>query len=180
VHFNMPQWVTPVVNAVAPVTPNAKVVNRSAPGETAPVADAIRSAQARFPEGRVSRVSLPAKAGQPYEIRVRQPDELRQGPGATRISVDSGDASVLRVIDPERARGGDRFLAWLFPLHTGEAFGLAGRIFITLFGFVPLAFFVTGLVVWVKLRKKEAGLARHVQGLSPRILRSEGLRKVQG
>ena len=158
VHFNMPQWVTPLVNAVAPVTPNAKVSNRSAPGEAVPVAEAIRSAQARFPEARVSRVSLPAKAGQPYEIRVRQSGELRQGPGATRISIDSGDASVLRVVDPERASGGDRFLAWLFPLHTGEAFGLAGRIFISVFGLVPLVFFTTGLVVWVKLRRMKMGL----------------------
>jgi uncharacterized iron-regulated membrane protein len=158
VHFNMPQWVTPMVNAVAAVTPNAKVSNRSAPGAAVSVADAQRAAQARFPEAQVSRVSLPAKAGQPYEFRVRQPDELRQGPGATRISVDSGDASVLRVIDPERAAGGDRFLSWLFPLHTGEAFGLAGRIFISLFGLVPLAFFVTGLVVWVKLRRMKLGV----------------------
>ena len=47
-----------------------------------------------------------------------------------------------------------RFLSWLFPLHTGEAFGLPGRIFISLFGFAPLAFMVTGLVIWLKLRKK--------------------------
>ena len=176
VHFNMPQWVTPVVNAISPVTPHAKPMNRNPrTGEGIAVADAIAAAQASFPEGWVSRVSYPAKAGQPFEIRVRQPGELRQGPGATRISVDSGDGSVLRVIDPERARGGDRFLAWLFPLHTGEAFGLAGRIFISLFGFVPLAFFVTGLVIWIKLRKKETGLAKRAgaQPSSPRRIPSE-------
>jgi uncharacterized iron-regulated membrane protein len=175
VHFNMPQWVTPAVNAISPVTPNTKVQNKSAPGQALSVAGAQGAAQARFPEARVSRVSLPAKAGQPYEVRVRQPDELRQGPGATRISVDSGDGSVLRVADPERASGGDRFLAWLFPLHTGEAFGLAGRIFISLFGLVPLAFFVTGLVVWVKIRKMETGLARRASGRSPRGIPSEGV-----
>ncbi len=158
VHFNMPQWTTPVVNTVAPVTPASKAANRSAAGgKLVAVADAVRAAQASFPEGRVSRVAFPARAGQPFEIRVRQPGELREGPGATRISVDSGDASVLRVIDPERARGGDKFLAWLFPLHTGEAFGTAGRVFISLFGAVPLAFFVTGLLVWIKLRKKKLG-----------------------
>ena len=159
VHFNMPQWVAPAINAISPLTPNAKMLNRSAAaGNAVTIAAAVRSAQARFPEGRVSRVTMPAKAGQPFDIRVRQPGELRKGPGATRISVDSGDASVLRVIDPERARGGDKFLSWLFPLHTGEAFGLGGRIFISLFGFIPLAFFVTGVVIWVKLRKMKVGL----------------------
>lgn len=160
VHFTMPQWVTPLVNVISPVTPAAKLVNQSRlPGDAISVAVAVTAAQARFPDGRVSRVSIPAKAGQPFEIRVRQPAELRQGPGATRISIDSGDASVLRVIDPEQARGGDKFLSWLFPLHTGEAFGLGGRIFISLFGFLPLAFFATGLVIWAKLRNKKTGLA---------------------
>lgn len=161
IHFNMPQWTTPLVNVVAPVTPQARLSNRSSePGGPIPVAVAVAAAQARFPEGRVSRISFPARAGQPFEIRVRQRGELRQGPGATRISIDSGDASVLRVIDPERARGGDRFLSWMFPLHTGEAFGTGGRIFISLFGCLPLAFFVTGLVIWVKLRARHPGLGK--------------------
>ena len=94
---------------------------------------------------------------------MRQPGELRQGPGATRISIDSGDASVLRVIDPELARGGDKFLSWLFPLHTGEAFGIAGRVAISLFGFLPLMFFITGLLIWVKLRKKKTSPYRYLQ-----------------
>lgn len=158
VHFNMPQWVTPAVNLISPVTPHAKPVNRSLwSGDGVPVAVAVTAAQARFPDGRVSRVSFPAKREQPFEIRVRQSAELRQGPGATRISIDSGDAGVLRVIDPERAQGGDKFLSWLFPLHTGEAFGVGGRIFISLFGFLPLAFFVTGLVIWLKFHKRKIG-----------------------
>lgn len=164
IHFNMPQWTTPVVSAVSPLTPTTKVANQSVQsGETITVAAAVSAAQAKFPDGRVSRVTFPGKAGQPFEIRVRQPGELRQGPGATRISIDSGDASVLRVIDPEQARGGDKFLSWLFPLHTGEAFGMAGRIAISLFGFLPLMFFVTGLLIWVKLRKKKTTPYRYLQ-----------------
>ncbi len=75
------------------------------------------------------------------------------------------------MIDPERARGGDKFLSWLFPLHTGEAFGVGGRIFISLFGFVPLAFFVTGLVIWLKLRKK----TKKTQQQIPRVLHSSAV-----
>ncbi|NHZ43428.1 PepSY-associated TM helix domain-containing protein [Massilia aquatica] len=164
VYFNMPQWVLPVVGAVATLAPNGKAANRSAPAMalTAPVApsEAMAAAQARFPQARVSRVALPAKPGQPYEIRLRQPDELRAGDGATRVSVDSGDASVLRTVDPLRAPAGDTFLSWMFPLHTGEAFGVAGRTFISLFGIVPLMFFVTGLVIWIKLHRPKKRKAR--------------------
>ncbi|HEY0489602.1 MAG TPA: PepSY-associated TM helix domain-containing protein [Telluria sp.] len=155
VHFNMPAWSTPAIKAVAQVSPNAKLTNASAPSARGiSVADAVAAAQKQYSEGRVSRLSFPAKATLPFEARVRQPGELRMGPGATRISIDSGDGAVLRVIDPVTAKSGDKFISWLFPLHTGEAFGMAGRVFISLFGFVPLAFFVTGLVIWLKVRRK--------------------------
>lgn len=164
IYFNMPAWVTPAVNALSPVTPNEKLVNRSAPaaGPLAPAA-ALAAAQARFPEGRISRLNFPAKAGQPYEVRVRQPGELRHGDGATRITIDSGDGAVLRVVDPLRMQPGDRFLSWMFPLHTGEALGTAGRVLITLAGLMPLVFFVTGLVVWLKFRRPKAKAPRRAQ-----------------
>jgi uncharacterized iron-regulated membrane protein len=156
VYFNMPQWVKPAIEVVAPMSPAKKVANNSQPGTAGiSVADAVLSAQARFPEGRVSRVSIPASDNVPFEIRVRQPGELRMGPGATRISVDSGDGRVLKVIDPQSARSGDKLVSWLFPLHTGEAFGVAGRIIISFVGLLPLAFFVTGLLIWIKIRKKK-------------------------
>lgn len=154
VYFNAPEWVTPAIKTVSTVSPGGKLANKSVPsGSRVSSAEAVAAAQAEFPEGRVSRLTFPARPDQPYEARVRQPGELRMGPGATRISIDSGNGAVLRVIDPVRAQGGDKFISWLFPLHTGEAFGTAGRVFISLFGLVPLAFFVTGLVVWLKLRK---------------------------
>lgn len=159
IHFNMPKWVKPVVAVVAPVTTHPSLVNRSPAGAVAITPGAaVGAAQALFPEGRVSRVVFPAGTDLPFEIRLRQQDERRQGPGATRISIDAGDASVLRVIDPQRARGGDHFLGWMFPLHTGEAFGLPGRLVVSLLGLLPLAFFMTGLVIWVKLHKKKLGL----------------------
>lgn len=167
VYFNMPQWVTPVVNIISPVTAPNRLTNKShQPGQGISVAAAITAAQLRFPDARVSRVSFPAKADQPFEIRVRQPGELRKGPGATRLSIDSGDARILRVIDPEQARGGNQFLGLLFPLHTGEAFGLTGQIFASLFGFVPLLFFITGLVVWIKLRRPNQS---HFQNATTRM-----------
>jgi len=157
IYFNAPDWVTPAIRAVAPITKNGKAVNTSP--KDAPRIDAgtaMAAAQARYPEGRVSRIGMPAKPEQPFEVRVRQPGELRHGPGATRISVDAGSGAVLRTIDPLAARGGDWFVSTLYPLHTGEAFGLAGRILVSVAGLMPLLFFVTGLVVWIKFRRKPA------------------------
>lgn len=164
VQFNMPAWVNPLIGAVAPVTVNAKAANRSDGSARAAPAVALASAGEAFPDARPSRLTLPAKKNQPYEIRMRQPGEARQGDGATRITVDSGDGAVLRVVDPLRARGGDKFISWLFPLHTGEAFGAAGKAFTSFVGLLPLAFFVTGLVVWLKLRRPKKQARRQAQG----------------
>ncbi|NVD99369.1 PepSY domain-containing protein [Massilia sp. BJB1822] len=153
-HFNQPAWIAPVINAVAPLPTAGKAVNRS--DKSLPLiapADAVSAAQAAIPQGRVSRLSLPAKGDAPYEVRLRQPGELREGDGATRVSIDSRSGRVLKVVDPLRPQGGEAVVNWLFPLHSGEAFGTAGRIFISVFGLMPLVFFVTGLVIWSKRRR---------------------------
>ncbi len=155
-YFNLPDWIRPVVAQVATVTPLDKLKNSSSHGVPIGVEAAVAAAQAVNPAGRISRVALPADRKTPYEIRMRQPGEVRQGDGSTRITVDAYSSKLLRVRDPLTAPGGDTFLNWLFPLHTGEAFGVAGRVIITVAGLAPLAFMVTGLVLWLGRRKVKA------------------------
>ena len=174
VYFNMPAWVTPAIKAVAPLTPNAKAVNASdASTPRIGIGAAMAAAQARFPDGRISRVSIPAKPEQPFEVRLRQPGELRHGNGATRVSVDAGSGALLRVVDPLTARGGDWVVSTFFPLHTGEAFGALGRILISVVGVTPLAFFITGIVVWLRFRRKPA---KPVRPTAPAVARPAPVR----
>ena len=44
-------------------------------------------------------------------------------------------------------------LGWQFPLHSGQAFGVAGRIFFTVFGLMRLLFMLTVTLVWWKRRR---------------------------
>jgi uncharacterized iron-regulated membrane protein len=191
-YFNLPTWVTPLVGAVAPMAPNDKVRNAPLPkvapatGEQPPavegtaktdakgdakpapisVAQAMQLAQARFPDARLSRVSLPTGPAVPYEVRMRQPDEIRKGSGNTRVSIDAYQGTILKVRDPLTAAAGDRFLGWQFPLHTGEAFGIPGRVLVTLSGVTPLLFMWTGLLMWWRRRhpkRKAAAVARPVR-----------------
>ncbi|MBA5605374.1 PepSY domain-containing protein [Duganella sp. FT3S] len=157
--MNLPDWVRPVVGAVATLEHEAKAANGPAAGrQTIGVAAALEAAQRQMPQGRLSRLSL-GSARAPYEIRLRQPGEIRAGDGSTRISVDAYSGAVLRVRDPLAAAPGDAFLNWQFPLHTGEAFGLAGRLLVSLSGLAPLAFMITGLVLWLGRRKARGGPA---------------------
>ncbi|MBI3283791.1 MAG: PepSY domain-containing protein [Burkholderiales bacterium] len=151
-YFNLPAWVLPAVNAFARVTPAQKIAPVATPtaAQISP-AQALDIAQARYPQARLTRLALAVPAS--FEVRLRQPGELRQGDGATRLSIAAADGQVLRVQDPLTARGGDRFLGWLFPLHSGEAFGTAGRIFIAAFGVAPLLFFISGVLLWRRRRR---------------------------
>jgi uncharacterized iron-regulated membrane protein len=167
-YFNLPKWITPVVASVAPMAAADKVVNRSAPtGVSIGAGAAVAAAQRHFPAARVSRVALPAGASAPFEVRVRQPGEVRHGDGATRIFIDARAGDVLRVRDPLRAARGDTLLNWFYPLHTGEAFGIAGRAFISIFGTAPLLFFITGVALWWRRRRNSAAVPRST--LSPVI-----------
>lgn len=154
-YFNLPKWVTPLVSSVATVSASDKPVNLAPHGGTrVSPHQVLDAAQALYPHARLSRIVLPTKVSMPYEIRLRQPGELRQGDGATRIAIDAWSGAILQVRDPLRAPAGDRFLNTLFPLHSGEAFGLAGRMFISGFGVLPLLFLATGLGIYRKRRKK--------------------------
>jgi uncharacterized iron-regulated membrane protein len=55
------------------------------------------------------------------------------------------------------ATAGDIVLAWQFPLHSGKAFGWAGRIIIFLAGIGVCIFSVTGIMIW--MRKRRARIA---------------------
>eukprot|EP01030_Chromulinospumella_sphaerica_P003239 gene3239-3166_t len=57
---------------------------------------AMQAALAHYPHARVSRIALPAKPLMPYEIRVRQPGEIRQGDGATRLTIDAYSSQLLQ------------------------------------------------------------------------------------
>lgn len=161
--MNLPEWVRPVVGAVATLEPNAKLANGPAGGrQLLGVAAALQAAQERVPQGRLTRVSL-GSAKAPFEVRLRQPGEIRAGSGSTRVSVDAFSGQVLRLRDPLAASAGDTFFNWQFPLHTGEAFGLVGRALVSITGLAPLLFLLTGLLLWLgrrsqrhKTSKKEA------------------------
>jgi uncharacterized iron-regulated membrane protein len=70
-----------------------------------------------------------------------------------QIWVDPYDGTILAVNDPHQYTAGQKFLEWQYPLHSGEAFGLPGRIFVLILGFVPLLLYVTGLIRWLQKRR---------------------------
>jgi uncharacterized iron-regulated membrane protein len=83
-----------------------------------------------------------------YQVGLRQPGEVMESSGQSRVWLDQYSGKVLRIHDWRQFTGGETFLAWLFPLHNGEAFGLVGRWIVFFTGFVPLVLYVTALRMW--------------------------------
>lgn len=146
----------PTRDAVAAVLPLQRLAKlsamRSAPGPAAwGPDDWVAAAQRQFPAARWTRLTLPAQGA--LEVRLLQPGELREATGYTRVRLDR-DGRVLERYDPLRAAAGNRLMDSFFPLHSGEALGLAARLLWTAVGLLPATLLATGAWLWWRRRQR--------------------------
>jgi uncharacterized iron-regulated membrane protein len=93
---------------------------------------------------------LPHKAA--YAVRTVDPrDPDSQGRLWTYLSM--ADGRVLGVRHDNGEGAGDLFFAWQYPLHSGQAFGLAGRVAVFVGGLATAALCVTGFMLWARRRR---------------------------
>jgi sulfite reductase (NADPH) flavoprotein alpha-component len=109
-------------------------------------------------------VSTAAESGAPIEIRYRTPASAH----SRAWNTFKVDADGERIADEKYTEqtAGRRFVASIFPLHSGEFFGWPGRIGMAIAGFALPLFFVTGIVMWMQRR---AIAARHVASERVRV-----------
>lgn len=112
-----------------------------------PPDDLVASAMERFPQAAWSRLTLPASKGGIAEVRLLQTGEPRADTGSTRVRLDAA-GRIVAVHDPLRAPAGSVLLDWVFPLHSGEALGIAARVLWSAFGLVPVLLLGSGLWLW--------------------------------
>ncbi|WP_268970619.1 PepSY-associated TM helix domain-containing protein [Undibacterium curvum] len=151
IYFNQPGWLSPVFPAQVRKLPDAAPAATTT--QALPLTALLAIAQQAFPDARISRISLPASAGKPLEIRLHQAGELRKEDGATRISLDPYSGAIRQMIDPLKMQGSERWVSWFYPLHSGEIGGTAGRILISLCGLGLLLLMFSGYVMWWKKRR---------------------------
>jgi len=118
-------------------------------------------------------VFLPRSDTDVYRIAVRQPGEVRRSGALSGVAVDRYDGEVLAAIDSRESTAADTVLAWQFPLHNGEAFGLTGRIIVFISGLVPTALYVTGAFIWLRKRRSRR-LRKQKSAAGRAMFRAEG------
>jgi uncharacterized iron-regulated membrane protein len=119
------------------------------PAEAAAVADRV------FPDGRLHWILLPTGPNAVYVVGKQSTDEPNRTKTFRNVGIDRYSGRVLHVQDRDRFTAGETFLEWLFPVHSGEAFGAIGRPFVFLIGLAPLTLYVTGFLRWRHKRRAQ-------------------------
>ncbi|KAB7624201.1 PepSY-associated TM helix domain-containing protein [Alkalilimnicola sp. S0819] len=114
---------------------------------------AVAVAEAVFPAGNLKRIYLPRRPEDTYRLSYRLPGEPWSAHGASYVWVDQYSGEVLGSRDATRVSGGSQFMNWQFPLHNGDALGLAGRWLVFASGLMPALLFGTGFYMWWRKRQ---------------------------
>ena len=125
-----------------PITAPAAAASR-----TSPMA-AVRAALEAYPGAAFTGLQIPAPKRSLYTVFLRQPGELEQAYGATRVFVHAADAAVVGAYDPLRAPWPDRLMSLLYPVHTGQAGGVSGRILVLVLAIWLMTMIALGVSLW--------------------------------
>lgn len=142
----------------------AAPVSSSRAGPSASLDTMVRRAGAAFPEGRVTRLMLPASPKGVVTVRMRLPGEIHQL-GRTFVHFDRYDGTLLRADNVLESNLATRINAWFYPLHTGVYGGTATRVLNVLFGLSLALVSLSGGWMWIRNRiaKKRAAARQGVR-----------------
>jgi uncharacterized iron-regulated membrane protein len=123
----------------------------------APLDPILERAQGHFPEGRLSRVTLPDAPDGAVVIRMRLEGEIHQF-GRTFLYFDRYDGSLLSKASAFDANLAVRIRDWLYPLHTGFYGGMLTRVLQIFVGLSLALLVLSGVWLWAKrmLARKSA------------------------
>ncbi|AMK79050.1 MULTISPECIES: PepSY-associated TM helix domain-containing protein [Methylomonas] len=113
------------------------------------LSEAILVARGPFPSSEVRRITTPVGELGTYRINLRQRDEINQHHPFTTVWVDRWSGQIRDVQNPSKFSAGQTFTTWLWPLHTGEAFGSSGRLLWFFAGLTPALLYASGLIHWL-------------------------------
>ena len=155
VYLIFPDYGRGLVSVFSPVTPWTNYQSVTPTGDKIPLSIKQITAitDARFPDGIYQFIVFPQNAQDVYLVGKRQADEVNQHHPYRQLWIDQYSGNILHAQDSSTRTAGDVFDEWLYPLHTGEAFGLTGQLIILMLGLIPLVLYVTGFIRWLQKRK---------------------------
>lgn len=142
------------VNLFSPTTDRYAVRSGAAAGQPPlPLSEAVHMVSERYPEGRLDWLYGASTPSSAYTICQRNLYSLSAFVGRRCVVVDQYSGKILHVQGPDTGTAGDYFVLWQWPLHSGEAFGLTGRIVVLLTGLTCPVLYITGVIRWRQKRR---------------------------
>ncbi len=156
VYFNFGDQFRWLVDRFSVTTPLAQIKSNFIKNGTPITLDeALAKADAAHPEGKLYWFSLPSDTTGTY-VFTKHVEFGGIFLGRKQIVVDQYSGQILHIAEPLAGKAGDVFLQWQWPLHSGQALRMPGRILVLLSGMVCAVLFVTGVIRWLQKRKAKS------------------------
>jgi uncharacterized iron-regulated membrane protein len=110
----------------------------------------LMSANHYWPDKQWQRVIYPTPQRPTVEIRLRNTDDPRKTSGSYVLWLNPYTNEVLAEQNYQAMTLRQKTVFWLFPLHSGEAFDLTGRLLIFISGLLTIVLTVAGGWLWYK------------------------------
>ncbi len=168
VYLIFPDYGRGLVSAFSPVAEPWPVYQSTVPKDhKSPISLAEIKAitDARFPDGEYRWIVFPQNESDVYLVGKREVNEVNLKIPYRSLWIDQFSGKILNVRENRTATAGDTFEQWLYPLHSGEAFGVTGQSIVLVTGLVPLILYVTGVIRWSQ--KRRVRKAWQIQGKLP-------------
>lgn len=165
IYFNLPAQFLSVVRIFSPETIDRQgfVSTPTANGSVTSIADALLIANDISPDGRVVWVSPASSPTAPHWLCKNGVYSVSRIFDLRCFYIDQYSGKVLFTEDVVTGTRGNSFLAWQWPFHSGQAFGMPGRILVLLSGLACLGLFVTGVMRWLDKRGARRTMAARRQ-----------------
>lgn len=112
--------------------------------------DFLNTAETVLPGGETTFIYPAIDSKAPVRIRKKLSKDVNPN-GSSYIYLNQYSGEVLEVKNIKYAPGVEKFLAWMYPIHTGEFFGAPMRFIYIILGLAPVVLFITGFVIfWSK------------------------------
>lgn len=147
-----PEYGRGLVSVFSPVTEPYPIFRSVVPtGDKTPIslAEVKAITDKRFPDGEYRYIGFPGDEKDVYIVGKREIDEVNRKSPFRRLWLDQYSGKIIYERESGSRTAGDIFVEWLYPLHSGEAFGFAGQLIILISGLIPLALYVTGVIRWL-------------------------------
>lgn len=141
------------VSVFSKVAPFPVIPWRETPADDWPSFEQVYAlVRTEYPQHQLREIHLPSKPTAGYLFYLQREGDVHRL-GDTIVWVHPGSGEILFERSTRNRTRGESVMHWLFPLHSGTAFGTAGRIAMCVTGLAMLLMFPTGLWVWLRKRR---------------------------